>query len=74
MNISASADGWAILHCVTGLGAEFTVSCPGDVYFKRYVLNNKEKYIGKNVTVKFAYWTADNLPFHCVATAIRDYE
>lgn len=74
VDIQPSADGWAILHCVTGLGGSFTVSCPGDVTFKRYVLANKQKYIGKYVTVKFAYWTEDNLPFHCVATAIRDYE
>lgn len=74
VDVSASADGWAILHCETGLGGQFTVSCPGDVTFKRYVLHNKQKYIGKYVTVKFAYWTADNMPFHCVAVAIRDYE
>lgn len=72
--VSASADGWAILHCWTANQKEFTVSCPGDVTFKRYVLNNKESYIGKKVTIKFAYWTEDGLPFHCVATAIRDYE
>jgi DNA ligase-1 len=74
VDIQPSADGWAILQCETGLGGLFTVSCPGDVSFKRYVLANKQKYIGKYVTVKFAYWTADNMPFHCVAVAIRDYE
>ena len=74
VDIQPSADGWAILHCLAPNGKPFTVSCPGDVTFKRHVLNNKHDYIGKNVTVQFAYWTEDGLPFHCVATAIRDYE
>lgn len=74
VDISESADGWAILHCVAPNGKPFTVSCPGDVPFKRYVLMNKDKFVSKDVTVQFAYWTEDGLPFHCVATAIRDYE
>lgn len=74
VDITASADGWAILHCLAPNGKPFTVSCPGDVTFKRHVLNNKHDYIGKDATVQFAYWTEDGLPFHCVATAIRDYE
>lgn len=72
--ISESADGWAILHCKAPNGKDFTVSCPGDFNFRRYVLLNAEKYIGKMVTIQFAYWTAEGLPFHCVAIAIRDYE
>ena len=74
VNIKPSADGWAILHCLAPNGKMFTVSCPGDVTFKRHVLNNAFDYIGEKVTVQFAYWTEDGLPFHCVATAIRDYE
>ena len=75
VDITPSADGWAILHCRAPNGKLFTVSCPGDVSFKRYVLHHKEQYIGKyEATVQFAYWTEDGLPFHCVATAIRDYE
>lgn len=73
-DITPSADGWAILHCRAPNGKPFTVSCPGDVPFKRYVLMNRVKYLQKNVTIQFAYWTEDGLPFHCVATAIRDYE
>lgn len=74
VDVQPSADGWAILHCLAPNGKPFTVSCPGDIAFKRYVLDHKEKYIGKDVTVQFAYWTEEGLPFHCVATAIRDYE
>lgn len=72
--ISASADGWAILHCENPNGTEFTVSCPGTVDFKRHVLQNAFSYVGRMVTVQFAYWTEDGQPFHPVANAIRDYE
>lgn len=73
VNISASEDGWAVLTCKVG-NKTFNVSCPGDVPFKRSVLKNKEQYIGKFVTVKFAYYTKDGLPFHPIAEAFRDYE
>lgn len=74
IGVDTSADGWAILNCRNPRGASFSVSCPGDVPFKRYVLLHKEKYISKMVSVKFAYWTKDNVPFHPTAEAIRDYE
>lgn len=74
IGIDTSADGWAILNMRNPRGASFSVSCPGDVPFKRYVLLHKEKYISKMVSVKFAYWTEDNVPFHPTAEAIRDYE
>lgn len=73
-DIQPSSDGWAILHCHTDEGKEFTVSCPGEINFRHYVMNNKTKYIGRQCTVQFAYWTKDNMPFHPVAVAIRDYE
>lgn len=74
IGVDTSADGWAILNLRNPRGANFSVSCPGDVPFKHYVRIHKEKYIGKKVTVKFAYWTTDNVPFHPTAEAIRDYE
>lgn len=74
IDIRRSADEWAILHCDNPNGTNFWVSCPGDVPFKRSVLANKQMYIGKMVSVKFAYYTADGVPFQPVAEAIRDYE
>lgn len=74
IGVDTSADGWAILNLRNPRGGNFSVSCPGDVPFKHYVRIHKEKYIGKKVTVKFAYWTTDNVPFHPTAEAIRDYE
>ncbi len=73
-NIVRSADGWAVLVCQSKYGPNFKVSCPGDVPFKRHVLENKKDYLGKLVTVKYAYLTSDNVPFQPVAEAIRDYE
>lgn len=74
IGVDTSADGWAILNLRNPRGPNFSVSCPGEVPFKHYVRVHKEKYISKMVTVKFAYWTADNVPFHPTAEAIRDYE
>lgn len=74
ISILPSADEWARLECKNQRGGNFMVSCPGDVPFKRHVLNNKDEYIGKMVSVKFAYWTTDGVPFHPTAEAIRDYE
>lgn len=74
IDVISSADEWGRLVCKNPRGEDFKVSCPGDMPFKRYVLDNKSKYIGKKVSVKFAYWTADGVPFHPTAEAIRDYE
>ena len=74
IGVDTSADGWAILNLRNPRGPNFSVSCPGEVPFKHYVRVHKEKYISKMVTVKFAYWTTDNVPFHPTAEAIRDYE
>lgn len=74
INIKPSADGWAILTCSNPRGENFTVSCPGNMSFRRHVLDCKHLYIGKQVTLNFAYWTADGKPFHPTAVAFRDYE
>lgn len=74
VDITPSEDQWAVLHCITAKLKQFKVSCPGDVGFKRMVLVNKNLYIGKKVSVDFAYWTKDDIPFQPTATAIRDYE
>lgn len=73
-DITDSEDGWAILHLINPRGEPFTASCPGSVPFKTMVLREKEKYIRKWVTIRFAYWTEENKPFHGVAEAFRDYE
>lgn len=71
VGISASNDGWAILHCNYN-GKVVKVSCPGDIHFRHHVLDNLESYIGRRVTIKYAELTEDGIPFHPVALAFRE--
>lgn len=73
IDIIPSKDGWARCVCECK-GGEFTASCPGDMSFRRYVMENKHLFIGKKLTCEFAYWTAERKPFHPTAVAFRDYE
>lgn len=72
--IHASKDGWAILECQLPQGGTFTVSAPGTVNTKKLILKDKEKWIGKWVSVQFAELTKDGIPFHPVATMFRNKE
>lgn len=72
VGIKASADGWAILECTTESGKIFSVSAPGTMEDKKEVLNNMERYIGKQVTVEYANITPYGIPFHPVAIAWRN--
>ncbi len=64
-----SKTGWAICKCVTESGNRFDCSAPGSVQEKMEVWNNQAKYLGRKLTVDFAHWTDDGLPFQ--PTAIR---
>ena len=74
VDITESADGWGICHCITKSGNKFSVSAPGSHYHKRRMLTHKSEYIGKPLTVEFAFYTAALVPFHPVSVAVRDYE
>lgn len=50
----------------------FDTSAPGSHDQKRFVLHHKDQYIGRKVTVEFANYTADGVPFHAVATRWRE--
>lgn len=67
-----SKDGWAILECKLPNGRSFTVSAPGSIAEKRNVLRYRANYLGKWVSVQFAEFTKDGIPFHPVATMFRD--
>jgi DNA ligase 1 len=71
VSIDASKDGWAILYCITRSKNLFKVTAPGPVGDKIEVLTNAPLYIGKHVTVEYAYLTADGIPFHPVAKVWR---
>lgn len=70
-DIITSADGWAILVCITNSGT-FKVSAPGTISNKEEIFKNKSDYIGKKVTVEYANLTKKGLPFHPVAIAFRE--
>jgi len=69
-SIQPSKDGWAILWMEHN-GAPFKATAPGTVDDKEFVLINKENYIGRKVTIEYAYITADGVPFHPIAKAWR---
>lgn len=71
IDIVPSRDGYGILVLKTKEGKEFKTFAPGTYYDKMSALRNKERYIGKLVTVEYAELTEDNVPFHCVATGWR---
>lgn len=71
IDIHESADGWAILECELPNGQTFRVSAPGSIYDKIRVLECKDLYVGKDVTVEYANITKDGIPFHPVAIAFR---
>jgi DNA ligase-1 len=72
IDIASSADNWAILICAIEGGATFRVSAPGSIPEKIEILANKDNYIGKEITVEFANYTKDGVPFHPVAKAFRE--
>ena len=65
--------GTAIWICKTG-EQHFSVKPEGTLERRREYLNEKEKYIGKQLTVRFQNLTAIGVPRFPVGVAIRDYE
>ena len=64
-----SKTGWALCKCVTKTGAPFDCSAPGSVEEKLEVWENQEKYLHRYLTVQFAHWTEEGIPFQ--PTALR---
>lgn len=67
-----SKTGWAICQCKTQDGTIFGVSAPGTFVEKAEVMENQDKYLGKFLTVEFAFLTNDGIPFQPTATRWRD--
>lgn len=72
VGIDKSAEGWAILNCITKDGKTFSVSAPGTKYEKEKIYQNREMYIGRMVNVEYSEWTKYGKPFHPIATFFRD--
>lgn len=72
VDVIPSRDGWGILVCQLPNGDTFKTSAPGNMLTKKTILENKELFIGKEVTVEFPEYTKDGVPFHAVATGFRE--
>ena len=72
VDVLESKDGWARLECETNEGIAFMVSAPGTMSQRYEIADNPDKYLGSMLTVKFANFTKDKVPFHPVAVAFRD--
>lgn len=60
--------------CITAKGLRFDVNPNGTDEYKRYLLENKHEFIGKNLTCDFYEWTKDSKPLHIISCTVRDYE
>jgi hypothetical protein len=67
-----SSTGWAICECLAPNGSKFDCSAPGSVAEKTEVWENQAKYLGRKLTVDFAHWTDDGIPFQPTALRWRD--
>lgn len=81
--ITASKEGWAVLHCKTpdnptGANCDvqgdrtFRCSAPGTMEEKRRILRESDKYIGRQLTIQYSVLTNDDIPFHPVALRWRE--
>ncbi len=69
IKIEPSKTGWARCLGVTDEGKEVWVSAPGTIPEKEEVMANAPKYLGRRLTIEFAHYTNDGIPFQ--PTALR---
>jgi DNA ligase 1 len=62
----------AVFTCLMESGEKFTVTSPGTHEEKRLYLADREKWIGKKLTVKYFGLTPDGIPRFPVAKCFRD--
>lgn len=72
IDIFRSVEGWAKLRCKVEDGKYFNCSAPGSIEEKTEVFMNKEKFIGKYVTVEFPEYSEDGIPTQAVAVCWRE--
>lgn len=71
-DVVESREGYAIFVCDAENGAQFRVTAPGEMDEKFAIACCPEDYIGKMVNVQYAGLTKSGIPFHPVATMMRD--
>lgn len=68
IDFKPSKTGWAICVCLAPNGTRFDCSAPGDHSEKQHVMDHPELYRNRMMTVEFAHWTLDGIPFQPNAT------
>lgn len=72
VGFKSAGPGWAICECQAPNGKLFDCSAPGDLAEKFEVMRNQAKYLGQYLTIDFAHWTDDGIPFQPTALRWRD--
>lgn len=68
------AEGTIIWTCITGDGKEFDVRPQGTEEQRREWWNNREKFVGEKLTVRYQNLSDDGIPIFPVGINLRNYE
>ena len=71
LDINKSKKGVPVVHCAVD-GKTFRVVAPGSSFEKEMHFKNKDKLIGKHITVQFSEYTQYGIPFQPIAIKFRD--
>jgi DNA ligase 1 len=72
IGISASKRDWAICTCVTADERTFDVLAPGTHDTKKQTLIDKDRYVGKYLTVSYSELTDDGTPFQPIGVSWKE--
>ena len=64
----------AHVDCLTKDGQKFTANTSGSESYRRWILEERENIIGKEVTIRFFRYTPDGIPRFPYFHTLRDYE
>ncbi len=67
-------EGAAVMVCRSEEGDEFRCKMVGSIEYLRWIFSDRDRVIGKKLTVKFQGITGGRVPRFPVGVAIRDYE
>lgn len=71
---SGNDAGTVVWECVTKDNRKFSVKPEGDRKTRNWYWKNREKYIGKKLTVRYQELSDDGIPIFPVGVVVRDYE
>lgn len=67
--VRSEKTGYGVAILETSTGTQFRCTCPGTIAEKMHQLHNKHEFIGQWLTVDFAGWTDDGVPFQGTSAA-----